>query len=99
MGALSPIVMMLLMFGVFYFILIRPQVKRQRETQEMLKKLDKGDSVITRGGLIGKITGTAGDVLIIELQEKVRVRIPRAYVEARWDEQDAKASDLKKSAA
>ena len=36
MGALSPIVMMLLMFGVFYFILIRPQVKRQRETQEML---------------------------------------------------------------
>lgn len=99
MQALSPILMMLLMFGVFYFILIRPQVKRQRETQEMLKKLDKGDSVITRGGLIGKITGSSGDILVIELQEKVRVRIPRAYVEGRWDETDAKASDLKKNAA
>lgn len=99
MQALSPILMMLLMFGVFYFILIRPQVKRQRETQDMLKKLDKGDTVLTRGGLIGKITGSAGDVLVIELQEKVRVRVPRAYVEARWDEQDAKAAELKKSAA
>ena len=86
MGALSPIVMMLLMFGVFYFILIRPQVKRQREQQEMLKKLDKGDVVLTRGGLIGKITGISDDgVLVIELQEKVRVRIPRAYVEGKWE--------------
>lgn len=99
MQALSPILMMLLMFGVFYFILIRPQVKRQRETQEMLKKLDKGDTVITRGGMIGKITGSAGDILVIELQEKVRVRVPRAYVEARWEEPDAKAAELKKSAA
>ena len=60
MQALSPILMMVLMFGVFYFILIRPQVKRQRETQEMLKKLDKGDTIITRGGIIGKITGSNG---------------------------------------
>jgi preprotein translocase subunit YajC len=97
MQALSPILMMLLMFGVFYFILIRPQVKRQRETQEMLKKLDKGDTVITRGGLIGKITGSNGDVLVIELQEKVRVRVPRAYVEARYDEKTATAGDVVKS--
>ena len=65
MQALSPILMMVLMFGVFYFILIRPQVKRQRETQEMLKKLDKGDTIITRGGIIGKITGSNGDVLVV----------------------------------
>jgi preprotein translocase subunit YajC len=91
MQALSPILMMLLMFAVFYFILIRPQVRKQRETQEMLKKLDKGDTVITRGGLIGKITGSAGDVLVLELQEKVRVRVPRAYVEAQWDEGQQKA--------
>jgi preprotein translocase subunit YajC len=94
MQALSPILMMLLMFAVFYFILIRPQVKRQREQQEMLKKLDKGDMVITRGGLIGKITGTAGDVLVVELQEKVRVRVPRAYVEGRWDEAEQKATAI-----
>jgi preprotein translocase subunit YajC len=99
MQALSPILMMLLMFAVFYFILIRPQVKKQRETQEMLKKLDKGDTIITRGGIIGKITGSSGDVLVVELQEKVRVRIPRAYVEGRWDEAKTTATDGAKAVA
>lgn len=93
MQAASPILMMLLMFGVFYFILIRPQVKRQRETQEMLKKLDKGDWIITRGGVIGKITGSNGDLLTVELQEKVRVRILRAYVDAPWDESAGKVRE------
>ncbi len=89
MQALSPILMMVLMFAVFYFILIRPQVKRQKEHQQMLKKLDKGDTILTRGGLIGKITGSSGDVLVVELQEKVRVRMPRSFIEARWDEPKA----------
>ncbi len=86
MAAMQPIVMMLVMFAIFYFILIRPQVKRQKEHQAMLGKLGKGDEVITRGGLIGKITGVSDDgVCVIELQEKVRVRIPRAYIEGKWD--------------
>ena len=86
MSAMSPILMMLLMFGVFYFILIRPQVKKQKDHQAMLGKLGKGDEVITRGGVIGKITGVGDDgVLVLELQEKVRVRVPRAYVEGRWE--------------
>lgn len=85
MQAMQPILMMLVMFGIFYFILIRPQVKKQKEHQAVLSKLGQGDEVITRGGLIGKITGVSGDVLVIELQEKVRVRIPRAYVEGKWE--------------
>ena len=52
-NAASPIVMMLVMFAIFYFILIRPQAKRQKEHQAMLGKLGKGDEVITRGGMIG----------------------------------------------
>ena len=76
----------LVMFAIFYFILIRPQVRKQKEHQAMLQKLGQGDEVITRGGLIGKITGVRDDgVLVIELQDKVRVRVPRAYVEGRWD--------------
>jgi preprotein translocase subunit YajC len=86
MGGMQPIVMMLVMFAIFYFILIRPQVKRQKEHQAMLGKLGKGDEIITRGGIIGKITGVSDDgVMVVELQEKVRVRIPRAYIESKWE--------------
>jgi len=86
MQAAQPIVMMLVMFGIFYFILIRPQVRKQKEHQAVLQKLGKGDEVITRGGMIGKITGVGDDgVLVLELQEKVRVRVPRAYIEGKWD--------------
>jgi preprotein translocase subunit YajC len=86
MAAMQPILMMLVMFAIFYFILIRPQVKKQKEHQAMLAKLGKGDEVITRGGVIGKITGVSDDgILVLELQEKVRVRVPRAYVENKWD--------------
>ncbi|HEY5947544.1 MAG TPA: preprotein translocase subunit YajC [Kofleriaceae bacterium] len=86
MQAMQPIMMMLVMFGIFYFILIRPQVKKQREHTAMLQKLGKGDEVITRGGVIGKITGISDDgILVLELQEKVRVRVPRAYIEGRWE--------------
>ncbi len=87
MQAMQPIMMMLVMFGIFYFILIRPQVKKQREHSAMLNKLGKGDEVITRGGVIGKITGITDNdtVLVLELQEKVRVRVPRAYIEGRWE--------------
>jgi preprotein translocase subunit YajC len=99
MASAQPIILMVLMFGIFYFVLIRPQAKKQRELQEMLKKLDKGDEVITRGGLIGKITGVNGDVLVIELQEKVRVRVPRAYIEGRWDASSSKPSDAAPKAA
>lgn len=83
MMSFAPILML---FAIFYFILIRPQVRKQKEHQAMLQKLGKGDEVITRGGVIGKITGVGDDgILVIELQEKVRVRVPRAYVEAKWD--------------
>lgn len=86
MAAMQPILMMLVMFGIFYFILIRPQVKKQKEHQSMLSRLGKGDEVITRGGVIGKITGVSDDgILVLELQEKVRVRVPRAYVEGKWE--------------
>jgi preprotein translocase subunit YajC len=86
MQAMSSIVPLLVMFGIFYIILIRPQVKKQKDHQAMLQKLGKGDEVITRGGVIGKITGVSDDgVVVLELQEKVRVRVPRAYIEGKWD--------------
>lgn len=98
MQGMMSFVPILVMFGIFYFILIRPQVRKQKEHQAMLQKLGKGDEVITRGGIIGKITGVGDDgVLVLELQEKVRVRVPRAYVEGRW-EAKAPASATKSAA-
>ncbi|HEX4450164.1 MAG TPA: preprotein translocase subunit YajC [Kofleriaceae bacterium] len=87
MQAMQMPLLMLVMFAIFYFLIIRPQSKRQKEHQAMLNKLGKGDEVITRGGVIGKITGVSEDntLLVLELQEKVRVRIPRSYVEGKWD--------------
>jgi len=86
MQALSGMFPILMIFGIFYFVLLRPQMKRQKETQAMLSKLGKGDEVITRGGLIGKITGVSDDgIVVLELQEKVRVRVPRSYIEGKWE--------------
>ncbi len=100
MQAMQPILMMVVMFGIFYFILIRPQVKKQKEHQAMLSKLGKGDEVITRGGVIGKITGITDDnVLVLELQEKVRVRVPRAYIEGKWEGKVPEGAAQKASAA
>lgn len=98
MGTLSPMVMMLLMFGVFYFILIRPQAKRQKEHQALLSALGKGDVVITRGGIIGKVTGVKDAELIIEVQEKIRIRVLRSHVDGKY-EPAAKSSSSSKKAA
>ena len=100
MGALSPLLMMGLMFVVFYFILIRPQVKKQKEHADMLSKLGKGETVVTRGGIIGTITGVQGsDVVVLEIQEKVRVRVPRAYIENKYTPAETKPSDKSDKAA
>ena len=97
MQSMSPILFMLLMFGVFWFILIRPQMKRQKEHQALLAALKKGDMVVTRGGLIGKVSGISDKILTIELQEKVRVRVLRAYVEGKH-EAGAADDDSRKAA-
>ncbi|MBV8759432.1 MAG: preprotein translocase subunit YajC [Deltaproteobacteria bacterium] len=76
----------LMMFGIFYFIILRPQARKQKEFQAMIAKLGKGDEVYTRGGVIGKITGVSDDGLVVlEIQEKVRIRILRSYIEGKWD--------------
>lgn len=82
-GSMSSIVFMLLMFAVFWFILIRPQQKRAKEHQAFLTALKKGDEVVTRGGVIGRVSGVADNVVTLEVQEKVRVRVLKSYIEGR----------------
>jgi preprotein translocase subunit YajC len=76
----TPLVPIILMLGVMWFFLIRPQQKKQKEHREMLGNLKKGDRVITSGGLYGRITGITDATLTLEIADKVRVKLSRGYV-------------------
>ena len=78
-GGFIPII---LMFVIFYFLLIRPQQKRQKEHRSMISNLKKGDRIITSGGLHGRITGIDDSTLTVEIADKVRVKVARANVSA-----------------
>ncbi len=75
-GGYSFFIMLALMFAVFYFLLIRPQQKRQKEHKAMIEAVRRGDTVVTSGGMIGKITKVIDENEVqVELAESVRVRI------------------------
>jgi preprotein translocase subunit YajC len=76
----NPIFMFAAMGAIMYFLVIRPQSKKAKETQRMLSELKKGDDVITSGGIIGKISGMKDNELTLQLQEGVRVRVVRSHV-------------------
>ncbi len=72
---------MVLIFGVFYMLLIRPQQKKTKQHRELLEALRRGDRIITNGGLIGLITKVVdANELIVEIAEGVRVRVARSMV-------------------
>lgn len=81
-GGAQGIFMLLIMFAIFYFLLIRPQQKRNKEHKEMIANLKKGDRIITSGGLYGRITGLDETALTVEIADKVRVKIGRGNVAA-----------------
>ncbi len=82
-GGGNPIVAFLpliIIFFIFYFLLIRPQQKKAREHQEFLANLQRGDEVITAGGLLGRITGLTDQVVTLEVADKVRVKVARSQI-------------------
>ena len=71
----------ILIFVIMYFLILRPQQKRAKQHQEMVKNVRRGDTVITSGGLIGKVTKVIDDEQIeVELADEVRVRQMRSMV-------------------
>ncbi len=79
-GDWSFIIMMLVIFGIFYFLMIRPQQKKQKELQAMLNNLAYGDTVMTTGGIHGKITGLTDAVITLEIADKVRIKVARSAI-------------------
>ena len=86
---------LLLMVAVFWFLLIRPQKKRQQEHKNMLEALRRGDTVVTTGGLIGRIMDIDGDILTLDLGE-TKVRVGRGFVGGLFDAKMPQAPREKK---
>jgi len=79
-SSLMSMLPLLLMFGVLYFVMIRPQMKKQKEHKTMIDALAKGDEVITAGGLLGKVSKIGDGYLGVEIASGVEVQMQRSAV-------------------
>ena len=83
-GGFTAFIPLVLMFVVFYFLLIRPQQKKQRDLKEMLSSLKTGDQIVTSGGLYGTIIGFGEDNRIkVKIAENVKVDIARSAISSK----------------
>ena len=71
---------LILMFGVLYFIMIRPQMKRQKEHRNMLSAMAKGDEVVTNGGIVGKVTKVSDAYVGVEIAEGTEITVQKGSV-------------------
>lgn len=80
-GGIMSFLPLILIFGIMYFLLIRPQQKKLKDHQAMVAALRRGDQVVTQGGIIGKVSKVKDDGEIeLEIAENVKVRVVRATI-------------------
>ncbi|MFP5466110.1 MAG: preprotein translocase subunit YajC [Gammaproteobacteria bacterium] len=79
-STLISMIPLVLMFVVLYFVMIRPQMKRQKEHKAMIEALAKGDEVVTAGGFLGKVTKIGETYVSVELASGVEVQMQRTAV-------------------
>ncbi len=80
-GAIGQILLLVAMFAVFYFLLIRPQQKRMKEHRARIAAIRRGDTVITAGGVIGKVIKVeSGEEVVVEIAPNTQVRIVSATI-------------------
>ena len=81
MASMMPLVTMFMVFMVIYFLILRPQAKRQKQREAMLKQATKGDRIVTSSGIYGSIVGTRGDdIIIVKIADNVTVEMARPAV-------------------
>ena len=93
-GMVRSWIMMILIFVVFYFFMIRPQTKKQKELQKQREAMKKGDKVITAGGIHGVIKEVSETTMLIEVAKDVVIKVDKASVYV--DAEDAQADASKK---
>ena len=79
-GGLGPLLPIIMIYAVFWFVWLGPKRKEQKKLDELNRQVKKGDEVVTSGGLIGKITGMTDLTVTLEVQEKVRLKILRTAI-------------------
>ena len=79
-GGLMSFLPLIVIFAVFYFMLIRPQMKRSKEHRQLVSQLAKGDEVVTNGGLLGRITEVSETFITLEVADNVQIKIQRQAV-------------------
>lgn len=81
-GGIAMLLPFLLVFAVIYFLMLRPQIKRQKETSKMLSTLKKGDRVLTTGGIYGTIVGIKEkeETLLLKIDSEVKVELQRSAI-------------------
>ena len=86
LGIVGPFLPFALIIVIFYFLIIRPQGKQQKEREGMLNSLKKGDQILTSGGIIGKILDMHdGDILTIEISKGVNIKIKKEFISSITD--------------
>ena len=91
-SALTGLLPMVALFVIFYFLLIRPQQKRQKEHKNMVANLAKGDEVVTTGGVLGKINKIGDNFVDLEIANNVEIKIQKNSVSAVMPKGTIKAS-------
>ncbi len=79
-GGIMGFLPLILMFAVLYFVMIRPQMKRQKELRNMLEALAVGDEVVTVGGIIGKVTALKDQVVTVEISAGTEVQMQKGAI-------------------
>ena len=79
-GSLTGMLPLVLMFVVLYFVMIRPQMRRQKEAKAMIEALAKGDEVVTAGGVLGRVTRLGESFLHVEIANGVEIQLQRTAI-------------------
>jgi preprotein translocase subunit YajC len=80
-GGLSMLIMMIVLFGLMYFMMIRPQMKRQKEHRQLLSGLAKGDEVVTNGGIAGRVDDVGDTFITVEIAPNVKIKVQKGAVQ------------------
>ena len=81
MGSLTQFLPLIVIFALFYFMMIRPQMKRAKEQKNMIESLQKGDEVVTAGGELGKIVKVSENYVSLEIAENVVIHMQKSAIQ------------------